>query len=80
VHLPWGAHPSQCYGHYDYDSAAFFAYDKASRSQESFDAYIQERVLADADHGAYVGRQDAAHLDSLRIGPGLGYVKGLKRR
>ena len=34
VHLPHGAHPSQCYGCYDYDNPFYVMYDKASKTQE----------------------------------------------
>ena len=78
VHLPWGAHPSQCFGYYDYDPKAMIAYDKVSRTQESFDAWLAESL--GADHEGYLQTVGQEHLDSLKVDPSLGYVPGLKRK
>jgi len=80
VHLPCGAHPSQCFGYYDYDSQFYLAYDKASHTQEGFDAFLKEYVLDCQDRDAYLDHIGASHLLGLRVTPGIGYVPGLKRR
>ncbi len=78
VRLPWGAHPSQCFGYYDYDPQAMIAYDKASRTQADFDEYIKQTVFE--DHGRYLDLVGRDHLASLKVDPKLGYVPGLKRK
>lgn len=78
VHLPWGAHPSQCFGYYDYDPAAMIAYDKASRTQEAFDAWLAESLCQ--DHAAYLKQIGEERLSGLKIDPAAGYVPGLKRK
>lgn len=78
VEMPFGAHPSQCHGRYDYDPAAFIEYDEASRTDEAFRAYIDEHVLP--DHGQYVARVGRERLEALAVDPVLGYVPGLERR
>lgn len=80
VHMPHGAHPSQCYGFYDYDPQAFIAYDKASRTQEAFDAYVKQYIYDLPSHQAYLDAIGAAQLASLKVDPEMGYVKGLKRK
>lgn len=80
VEAPYGAHPSQCFGCYDYDGQFYLAYDKASRTQEAFDAFLQEYVINCADHSAYLDKLGASRLLALRVRPGFGYVPGLKRR
>lgn len=80
VEAPYGAHPSQCFGCYDYDGQFYLAYDKASRIQETFDAFLQEYVMDCADHSAYLDKLGASRLLALRVQPGFGYVPGLKRR
>ncbi|CAK7011763.1 MAG: Glutaconate CoA-transferase subunit A [Desulfovibrio sp.] len=80
VHAPYGAHPSQCFEHYDYDGAFYTEYDAASRSQEAFDAFIETYVASLADHEAYVNHIGAARLSALRVQPGVGYVPNLKRK
>ncbi len=78
VHMPYGAHPSQCYGCYDYDAAALIEYDKASRTQEAFDAYIERYVLS--SHQKYLDTVGGKHLAGLKVDPEYGYVRGLKRK
>lgn len=78
VPMRCGAHPSQCYGYYDYDPAAMIAYDKASRTQEGFDAFAEEYLTL--SHEEYLARIGEEHLASLRVHPGCGYVPGLRRK
>ncbi len=79
VHMPQGAHPSQCFGYYDYDPAFYTEYDKASHTQEGFDQFIKEYVYDVKDHDEYLDKIGASHLNHLRITPGAGYRVGLKR-
>jgi Acyl CoA:acetate/3-ketoacid CoA transferase, alpha subunit len=78
VHAPYGAHPSQCLGHYDYDPVIYTEYDKASRTQEEFDAFIGKYVTDCPTHEAYLDRVGASALLRLRVKPGVGYVPGIK--
>jgi glutaconate CoA-transferase subunit A len=80
VHAPYGAHPAQCFGHYDYDSAFYREYDLASRTQEDFDAFIDTYVTACPGNDAYLDRIGASRLAALRVQPGTGYVPGLPRK
>jgi glutaconate CoA-transferase subunit A len=80
VHAPFGAHPSQCANHYDYDGPFFVMYDNASRTDEAFKEYLDEWVYGTEDNDAYINKLGAARLTTLRVRPGYGYVPGLKRR
>ena len=80
VHAPRGAHPSQCFGCYDYDSQFYLEYDKASKTQEDFDNFIHKYVEECPTHAEYLDRIGASRLLGLSIKPGYGYVPGLKRR
>lgn len=77
VPMRYGAHPSQCCGFYDYDAALFREYDKASRTQEAFNAYVSEYVLL--DQAAYLKKIGAERLQSLQVDPAYGYARGLRR-
>lgn len=44
VHVPKGAYPTKCPGYYDRDDSQILAYLKASKSQETFDAYLQKFI------------------------------------
>lgn len=80
VHAPRGAHPSQCFGEYDYDGQFYLEYDKASRTQEDFDRFIENYVTGCPTHEDYLNAIGASRLLALDVRPGCGYVPGLKRR
>ncbi|MBI3992131.1 MAG: CoA transferase subunit A, partial [Candidatus Lambdaproteobacteria bacterium] len=66
VEVPWGAHPTPVHGATLTDEAHFAAYVEASASDESFRAYLDEYVLAPADHMAYLERIGTPRLLALR--------------
>lgn len=74
VHAPYGAHPSQCYGYYDYDNPFFKMYDAVSKTQEDFDKFLDEWVYGVKDHNEYLNKLGATRLLDLKIVPGLGYA------
>lgn len=73
VPVAYGAHPSQCFGYYDYDSTFYLRYDKISKTQEDFDAFIKEYVDECPDHGAYLVKSGHLILVGLNVQPGYGY-------
>jgi len=50
------AHPSQCYDFYDYDADFFKMYDKVSKTDEDFAAFMKEWVYDVPDHDAYLNK------------------------
>jgi glutaconate CoA-transferase subunit A len=46
VHAPKGAYPTGCPGYYDLDDKQIQTYMKASQSQNTFDAYLQELIYS----------------------------------
>ena len=76
VHLPYGAHPSQVYGCYDYDIAFYMDYDKAGETKESFEKFLEEWVYGCKDHRAYLDKLGATRLIDLKTVPGFGYSVG----
>lgn len=80
VETPRGAHPSQCFGCYDYDGLFYGMYDQVSRTQEKFDQFLKEYVIDCPTHSDYLDKIGAARLLNLNVKPGYGYVPGLKRR
>lgn len=79
VHAPYGAHPSQCFGYYDYDPAYYVEYDIASRTQEEFNKYIEKKVDGCPTNDAYIDKLGASRLTALRVHSDCGYVRGQKR-
>lgn len=80
VHMPYGAHPSQCFNYYDYDPAYYREYDEASRTQDGFDAFARKYVYALANHTEYLNTIGTGQLLRLHVQKGRGYVHGLKRK
>ncbi len=73
VQVPFGAHPSQCYNYYDYDNPYYRMYDQVSKTQESFDQFVQEWVTGTGDHEGYLNKLGGARLANLKAVPGYGY-------
>jgi glutaconate CoA-transferase subunit A len=74
VHVPYGAFPSQCYNYYDLDDAMMHEYDKASKTDEGFKAYVDKYVYGTKNQEEYLDLLGASRLLNLRVVPGLGYV------
>jgi glutaconate CoA-transferase subunit A len=64
VHEPGGAHPSPVQGHWRRDHAFYRDYAERSRSEDGFNQWLTEWVLAVPDREAYLARLD---LDPLRV-------------
>ncbi len=80
VPMSYGAHPSQCFHYYDYDSQFYIDYDFASRTQENFDKFLNSHIYNLNDHAAYLDFIGASRLLALHVKAGYGYVPGLKRK
>ena len=74
VHAPFGAHPSQCYDYYDYDADFYKMYNVKSKTEEDFNAFLDEWVYGVEDHEAYLNKLGATRLIGLRNVPGFGYA------
>lgn len=74
VELPFSAHPTSVYRTYDYDGGQIQAYVEATRTPETFRAYLDQYVYGVKDHWEYLERIGGlAHLSSLQADPVLGY-------
>jgi acyl CoA:acetate/3-ketoacid CoA transferase alpha subunit len=74
VELPFAAHPTSVYRSYDYDAKQIQAYVEATRTPESFSAYLDQFVYGVKDHWEYLERIGGlGHLNSLQSDPVLGY-------
>ena len=74
VELPFAAHPTSVYRAYDYDAEQIQAYVEATRTPESFRAYLDQYVFGVKDHWEYLERVGGLkRLNSLQADPVLGY-------
>ena len=73
VHTPYGAHPTQLYGYYDYDTPYLKEYDRASRTDEGFREFMDKYVYGVKNHSEYIDKIGAVRLADLKVTPGYGY-------
>ena len=72
-HVPYGAHPTQCYNYYDYDNNFLKAYGAASKTEEDFKAFLQEWVYGLKGQEEYLEKLGVMRLINLKVTPGYGY-------
>ncbi len=74
VELPFAAHPTSVYRSYDYDAEQIESYVEATKSPESFRAYLDRYVYSVKDHWEYLERVGGMRrLHGLRADEILGY-------
>lgn len=73
VHVPYGAHPSQVFGLYDYDKEFYLDYDAAGHKDELFQRFLNEWVYGPKNHEEYLEKLGVARLLKLKVVPGVGY-------
>jgi glutaconate CoA-transferase subunit A len=79
VHVPFGAHPTACYGCYDYDAQHLNNYRALAADDAQFGAYLEEYVTGVGDHAEYLEKIGPESLARIRAIPPFGYAPGLER-
>ncbi|CAB1239817.1 Glutaconate CoA-transferase subunit A [Ruminococcaceae bacterium BL-6] len=79
VHAPYGAHPSQCYDYYDYDRDFLKEYDKASKTDEDFNKFLDEWAYGVKSHEEYLNKLGAVRLINNKVVPGLGFHRDMTK-
>jgi glutaconate CoA-transferase subunit A len=79
VHVPYGAHPTACYGFYDYDAQHLNAYRALASDDAQFEAYLDEYVRGVGGHAEYLAKIGPESLERIRAVPPFGYAPGLAR-
>ena len=80
VHVPWGAYPTACYHHYDYDPAYLNEYRKSAEDDQLYSAYLNKYVYGVRDHAFMLGLREADSLSAIQADSRTGYAVGLDRR
>jgi glutaconate CoA-transferase subunit A len=80
VVAPYGAHPTACYGYYDYDPLHFNLYKEMAPDDGTFRQYLDEYVFGVESHEEYIEKIGRNRLSQIRADPKLGYRPGLDRR
>jgi glutaconate CoA-transferase subunit A len=79
VHLPFGAHPTACYGCYDYDAQHLHEYRAAAADDARFAAYLDRYVYGVDGHTQYLETIGTEALERIRAVAPFGYAPGLAR-
>ncbi|WP_338537425.1 CoA transferase subunit A [Janibacter terrae] len=69
VAVPHGAHPSYAQGYYDRDSAFYREWTPISRDRDAIRRWVQEEIVDQPDHAAYLERVGRDRLDGLQVAP-----------
>lgn len=80
VHVPFGAYPTACYRHYDYDPLYLSQYGKAASDEGLFKDYLDKFVYSVPDHPALLARIGQEQLEKIKADSRTGYAVGLDRR
>ena len=80
VPIPFGAYPTACFQHYDYDPVYLNDYREAAKMETRYRAYLEEFVFGVKNQNdllTYVGKE---RIDKIKSDPRTGYAVGLDRR
>jgi glutaconate CoA-transferase subunit A len=80
VVAPYGAHPTACYGYYDYDPFHFNLYREMASDDENFQRYLDEYVFGVKTHDDYLNKIGRDRLSQIEADPRVGYRPGMDRR
>ena len=80
VHVPWGAYPTACYRHYDYDPTYLYAYGKAAKDDTDYWKYLNTYVYGTRDHADLLSGIETDQLEKIKADIRTGYAVGLDRR
>ena len=75
VHQPFGAHPTACYLHYDYDMEHLLKYKELAGDDDQFETYLKEFVLDVDCHDDYLKSVGTKRLKDIKASPELGYAR-----
>ncbi len=79
VPAPYGAHPTACFGFYDYDPTHLNLYRKIAADDDEFKRYLDEWVFGPDSHEDYLDKIGAKNLARIRANTEVGYAVGLDR-
>lgn len=79
VEVPWGAHPTGCFGCYEVDGAFIRDYYSKTKTQEGFDQWADEWIFGVKDFNEYLYKLGFKRLDTLRANSAINYSTRVKR-
>jgi glutaconate CoA-transferase subunit A len=80
VIIPFGAYPTACFRHYDYDPVYLKDYGEAAQDDTRYQAYLKEFVLGMSNQDELLDHVGKDRMDKIKADPRTGYAVGLDRR
>ncbi|MDX2445736.1 MAG: CoA-transferase [Desulfobacterales bacterium] len=80
VPVPFGAYPTACFRHYDYDPVYLNDYRQAAQDETRFQNYLKEFVLGVDNQDELLEHVGKDRMDKIKADPRTGYAVGLDRR
>ena len=80
VPVPFGAYPTACFRHYDYDPVYLNDYHQAAQDETRFQNYLKEFVLGVDNQDELIEHVGKDRMDKIKADPRTGYAVGLDRR
>jgi glutaconate CoA-transferase subunit A len=80
VHVPFGAYPTACYRHYDYDPVYLNDYRRDAGDDNRYQDYLAGYVYDTQDHDHFLDLVGRDRLLTIKADPRTGYAVGLDRR
>jgi len=80
VPIPFGAYPTACFRHYDYDPVYLNDYRKAAQDDTRYETYLDEFVLGVNNQGELLDHVGKDRIKKIKADPRTGYAVGLDRR
>ncbi|MCL6634523.1 MAG: acyl CoA--acetate/3-ketoacid CoA transferase subunit alpha [Peptococcaceae bacterium] len=79
VEVPWGAHPTGCFGYYEVDGGFIRDYYRRTKTREGFDEWAGEWIYGVKDFNEYLYKLGFKRLDTLRANSATNYSTRVKR-
>ena len=79
VEVPFGAYPTACYRHYDYDPVYLNDYRKSASDDARYRAYLEAMVHGVNTHAELLATIGDERLEAIRADARTGYAVGLVR-
>lgn len=79
VEVPFGAHPTQMASAYDYDPIFYDGYVKASKSVESFQAWLEQWIYGTKNQQDYLEKLGQEVLENITPNAEFGYNPTIRR-
>jgi glutaconate CoA-transferase subunit A len=80
VPAAFGAHPTACYMHYDYDPNHLNMFKKMAQNDDTFKKYLDDWVYPFETQEEYLEKVGITQLLKIKANPVVGYATGLDRR